>query len=190
MEHVPDRFGDRVQIHNTMNQLYSFVARTKIGQTQNKDDVRRNTVKILHYFFHEWGGSSLRFLTLPSSFWIGEKYLRHKFKYRDANKPTTVYFVGCEKVWALFTLGTINLPDKPGEDSSKCLCVTTHDKFNCQVVYSKNQQFALFHLDVFEYMDKTSSTFNCIWLDTTSPITFIQDKILNIKKVIRPGQPV
>lgn len=174
----------------TNNQLYRFVSRTKEARTLQKDDVRIRTIKMLFYFFHETGLKTLRFLTLPCAYWIAERKLSYKFEWRDENNPISTYFVGAERDWKLFSLACINLPDKPGEHSAKSLRIVTDERLNCQRVYSKSEKYSILHTDIFKYMEATTATFNCIWLDTTSPITYIAEKLVLIKKVIRPRQPL
>lgn len=172
--------------------LKGFVKRTKEKDTPQKDVVRRETVKFICDHFIKLKKDSLQFLTLPSAWWRFEGYITTRFKEAFRRDPENVVdpyirFIGCERDWTLFSLGCIHMPTT----SRSYIKVKTHEALDCQIV-TNSYNYVFFNCDIFEYMriiedrkEVDDRKFDCIWLDTTTAISHIDDKLQHISRVMK-----
>lgn len=171
--------------------LKGFVKRTKEKTTSEKDKLRIETVKFICDYFTSKGVTSLNFLTLPSAWWRFEKYIITRFRVAAKIDPTKINpyikFIGCENDWVLYKLGCMWMP----RTDISVMKVKTNNELNCQVV-TNGYSHVFFNCDIFQYMQlikdhkvKDDRKFDCIWLDTTTVITYIADKLQYLSNVLK-----
>lgn len=174
--------------------LKGFVARTKNKETPQKDKIRRETVKFICQELMSRGVNEFSFLTLPSAWWRFEINMSQEMfrvaREVDANcELPYIRFVGCEREWALFQLGCAYMPTY----KHSVLKVKRHDELNCQVV-TNSYDYLFFNCDIFEYIrvikdrkKEGDRKFDCIWLDTTTSVSHIGEKLTYLENVIKDG---
>lgn len=95
-------------------------------------------------------------------------------------RPT---FLSCERNWDLFCMASIRIPKRNQSVKQKL-----NEELNCQIVTSKES--AVINCDVFDLMEMGNKEFNCIWLDTQSPVSYLLDKLPFIANVIGDGPSI
>jgi hypothetical protein len=170
--------------------LKGFVKRTKEKVTEQKDMVRRETVKFVCDYFLQKKSQSVHFLTLPSAWWRFEGYITTRFLEAVRRDPKLqnpyIRFIGCERDWTLFQLGCMHMPTRPRAP----LKVKTHEMLDCQVV-TNSYNYVFLNCDIFEYMRvaearkrENDHKADCIWLDTTVAITHIDEKLKYLERIM------
>lgn len=157
--------------------IYEFAKRSKVNNTPEKDKIRNLTISYIHNFYIDNQISRARFLTLPSAWWRFEKLITERF-YNFWHFRVKPSFVGCERDWNLFSMASVRMPK-----SNKILKQALNNEMNCQVV-ANGSNYVLFNTDIFNFMAHTDKKFNCIWIDTQTPVSYILDKLPLINKVI------
>lgn len=163
--------------------ILNFVRANSTGlQTPAKDNVRTFTDNFIRDFALAHQMSEIKMLTLPSAWWRFETNIKRRLK----AVGISVDIKGIEKSWKIFCMAAMNIPRsyKMGDMISQDLS----EKHNCQVVHNGNR-CSIMHLDVFDYMEKTSNYFQCIWLDTNSPATAFDQRLNLVSRVIDTHGP-
>lgn len=163
--------------------ILNFVRANSTGlDTPAKDNVRTFTDNFIREFAIAHRMSELKILTLPSAWWRFEQNLRRRLKAAEISLD----IVGIEKSWKIFCMAAMNIPTsyRMGDMISQDLS----EKHNCQVVHNGNR-CSILNLDIFDYMEKTSNYFQCIWLDTNSPLTSFDERLHLVSRVIDPARP-
>lgn len=176
--------------------LKGFVKRTKEKETPQKDVVRRETVKYICDYFIGKKQDAVQFLTLPSAWWRFEGYIETRFREAARRDPTIpdVYtrFIGCERDWTLYTLGCVHMPRR----GNAAIKVKRHEELDCQVV-TNSYNYVFFNCDIFDYIKTVKERkapddhkCDCVWLDTTTAISHIDEKLKELPNILKEGSVV
>jgi hypothetical protein len=139
------------------------------GGRQEKEKIRHLTSSTLCEYFLKHEFKRVRFLTLPGVWWHFEKKVSERFR------GIRTHFTGCEINRKFFELSVLKMPH-----SNKNVKVKWTDELECEIVTNGNNCI-LFHSDVFNVIEKIERSYECIWLDLSSPIS--EELIRKIKLV-------
>lgn len=128
-----------------------------------------------------------KMITLASMQWIFEKaLLKHVYdNYADQlPRKRGLSMKSFEYDWKLFCVAAINMPS--GKHSKIEQKLSEH---NYQVIQSNvsTHLVSVHNIDVFDYLRITDNQFDFMWLDLTSPLDFVQEKIKAISSHMHPG---
>lgn len=166
--------------------LQLFIRRTKIGETPEKDNVVKETMRYISQYFYDKQQESIFFLTLPSAFWRFEINMKNHISGLYGGKslnPPYLRFVGCEREWEIFQLASINIP------RVRIIKNKRSEELNCSIT-SNDYSHILYHVDIFDYLKVSQYQYDVIWLDLTVAITHVANKLHCLKNSIKQGSIV
>ncbi len=161
--------------------LYGFIERAKNRETSlNKSQVRDLLISYIHNFFitHEVG--KVRFLTLPTAWWTFEKAIRKRF-FSFRTFRIRAMFTGCERDYNIFKLAGLRMPK-----SNKKMRYSIMEELN-RTILTNGRDCVLVYSDIFDFMSVTDKKFNCLWIDTGTPIDRIAERLKLVSRVIMDG---
>lgn len=165
--------------------LRGFVQRTYMKATPEKDEVRQETINSILEYFTKKKAQEINFLTLPCSPWRFEKYISKRIRRHSELGTSRIHFTGCERDWKVYQAGCLWIAQSSNQDGVR---TESSPELNCQV--TSNQDYAFLHCDIFDYAEKIKKKFQCVWLDTTTTIAVIDDRLKHIDNVVEKGSMV
>lgn len=155
-----------------MKPVYEFLERSAQHTTPAKDLARTLAVDYIYSFIRECKIKRLSMLSLPGPWWTAEKELAD-YIFRRKKMHVSLHMVACEKDLKLFNLAAIRMvPSRKYGINAKGY----NTELDCQVITNKKTR-VLFNTDVFKYMEQKMKKFDCIWLDTTNTLPYIDTKL-------------
>ena len=153
----------------------TLACKTRTG----KIDIRDRVLTLFESVYSKFNSNrQFKMVTLSSMQWLFEKKLiEHLFtNYKDANKRG-ITLKSFEYDYKLFCIAAMNIPS--GKFSK---IIQDISSMNYQVVQSNVSRHlvSVNHIDVFDYLKSTDNQFDFLWLDLTSPVDFIADKLHHI----------
>lgn len=167
-----------------MKPVYQFLERSVRNNTPAKDMARTLAVREIYSFIKEVGMRRFNMLSLPGPWWKAElelsEYVYRKKRYRKVN----LHYTGCEKDLKLFNIAAVRMTPS-NKKSSPGLKIDRYNKeLDCQVITNGATRL-LFQTDVFRYMEFGFRHFDCVWLDTTNTLPYIDTKLHLVDKVAK-----
>lgn len=157
-----------------MKPVYQFLERSAQYGTPAKDLARTLAVHHIYSFIKERDDNKFSMLSLPGPWWIAERELSHYIiRKKKLRRPRPLHYTACEKDLKLFNLAAINI--KPSNHRGINAKGYNHE-LDCQVITNKIDR-VLINADVFKYMGLQLKKFDCIWLDTTNTLPYIDTKL-------------
>jgi len=166
-----------------MNGSLTLARKMSTGLTPNKDTIRSNTIHEILNFITSNGITRQRFLTLPSAFWKFEKEIYSKLKQLEYSNCK---FTACERDYQVFKIAATRMMRGNYTWQVKWI-----DDLECEMV-TNGKTCKLFNIDVFKFLEGTDSnrltkypdsvkeSYNIIWLDTMSPVSYLIDKLPSV----------
>lgn len=166
-----------------MKPVYEFLERSARKATPAKDMARTLAIEHIYRFIKELKLKRFSMLSLPGPWWIAEKELS-TYIYRRKRKSmpyVVLHITACERDLKLFNLAAVRI--KPSRKYG--INIKNYNKeLDCQVITNK-QDRVLLNADVFRYMELQLKKFDCIWLDTTNTLPYIDTKLHLVDKVAK-----
>lgn len=157
--------------------LRSFVFNSQAKNISAKDKYRTELIDRIIKDYHHY--QTLEVLNLSSAWWRFENELIKRINKLEV-KPK-LRFTSCEKDWNIFTLTAMNIP----RSSKYTLKSFWNDKFDCQ--YVKSNVAKVLHTDILNFINKTESKKDIIWLDFVSPCNAVAKEIKQVKNILNPN---
>lgn len=170
-----------------MSNIRTFHKNSKEGRTPQKDAIRRELAQYTHKFFLEnTEYKGIRLLTLPGAWYAFETNIRTRFKKKGV-RTMIPYFTCCERDQKIFNLVAATVKGR----LTRPVRYYHSNGLGVEMV-SNHQDTRVIKMDIFEFMEKSEGReeengYHCIWLDTQSPITAIDQKIRFLPNVTKAG---
>lgn len=153
---------------------------------KGKIDIREKVLELFHQGYDLFKEQrQFKMLTLGSMEWFFErKLLASIFEKYPTQEKRGITLKSFEYDWKMFCVAAMNIP------SGKFAAIKQEiSDMNYQVIKSNvgRQLFSVHHIEVFDYLSKTDNVFDFMWIDLTSPIDYVQDKIVHAAERMLPG---
>lgn len=188
--------------------VYKLHQRQKRMECPEKDKARRVLLTFIWKFLQDHPRKNVSLLTLPGVGWVFERQLmKDVFQLRDhwdrtkdkrrnhyqrgtirRRNPLQVFITACERDWDTFCLSSLLMPVKNAPGLTRPLKQTFSESLNCQVM--KGDSISIINTDIFEFCRVCSDRrFDIIWLDTHSPIDYVEKKLQFAVDRLKPNKP-
>lgn len=156
------------------------------AERKGKIDIRQRVLELFNDAYAPFNEDrQFKMLTLGSMEWIFEKKLLSEiFRQYPDQKKRGITLKSFEYDWKMFCIAAMNIPSGRYAPIKQEI-----SDLNYQVIKSNvgRQLFSVNHIEVFEYLSKTDNMFDFMWIDLTSPIDFVQDKLIHAANRLLPG---